>query len=57
MLDFIARFGEVTVGLIAIVLVLALAVALLIELYDRVTGADKKRQEEIERLRFLEEEL
>lgn len=60
MIDWIQGFGEFVIGLLALIFVGVVLVAGLIEIYDAVTGADKRRQEEKEqidkRLRAVEED-
>ena len=57
MLDAIILTGQLFVGFIAIIVAVSVVVAFFLEAYDRITGADTKRQAEKERLRYLEEEL
>lgn len=58
MFDTLARIGEVTVGVISTLVWIFIILAGLIELFDWITGADKRKQEEkdhmAERLKSLE---
>lgn len=56
MLDAIILIGQLFVGFIAIVAIVALVVLGSLEIYDRITGADVKRQAQLDRLRQLEED-
>lgn len=60
MIDWIQGFGEFVIGLIALIFVAVVLIAGLIEIFDVITGADKRKQEEKEqidkRLRAVEED-
>lgn len=61
MVDAIIFVGQLLVGLIACALILFFLIGGLIEIYDRVTGADERKQKEKEhmqaRLAKLEEDI
>jgi len=57
MLDAIVFTGQLFVGFLAIIVLVTMVVLAFLEIYDRLTGADEKRQNDAERLRFLEDEL
>ena len=56
MMTFIENFVHVTWFLIFVVAISAVVILAAIEGYDRITGADAKRQAQIDRLRQLEED-
>lgn len=49
-------FNTVVIFLVIVISMLCVLVFLGIELYDRLTGADSKRQAELARLRLLEDD-
>ena len=56
MFDFMHAFNTVVIFLIIVVALLVLAIFVGIEIFDRVTGADVKRQAELARLRQLDDD-
>ena len=50
MIDWIQGFGEFVIGLAALIFVALVVVAGLIEIFDALTGADKRKQAEKEQI-------
>jgi hypothetical protein len=56
MFDIIIFIGQLAVGLIACAIIGIFVIAGLIELYDRITGADERKQEMQKRLDQINED-
>lgn len=56
MMNFIENFVHITLFLVIVFAIFVVSILAAIEAYDRITGADKKRQAQLERLRMLEED-
>lgn len=56
MIEFIITLGQFVVGMLVLGFIVLAIIALLIEIYDRVTGADEKKQQMKERLKSIEED-
>jgi len=56
MMTFIENFVHITWFLIFVVAIASVLILAAIEAYDRITGADTKRQAQLDRLRQLEED-
>jgi type II secretory pathway pseudopilin PulG len=56
MMTFIENFVHVTLFILFVVAIVSVLILAAIEGYDRITGADKKRQAQLDRLRQLEED-
>jgi hypothetical protein len=56
MMQFMEDFVTVTLFLIIFGAIVVVVVLAAIEAYDRITGADAKRQAQLERLRRLDDE-
>lgn len=56
MFDFIRAFGEIVFGLLCLAICIMLLIGLAIEGYDKMTGADEKRQQQDAALKKLLED-
>jgi hypothetical protein len=56
MMTFIENFVHITLFILFVVAIVSVLILAAIEGYDRITGADIKRQAQLARLRQLEEE-
>lgn len=56
MMTFIENFVHITLFIVIVFALIVVIVLAAIEAYDRITGADIKRQAQLDRLRQLEDE-
>lgn len=56
MMTFIENFVHITLFIVFVFAILSVVILAAIEAYDRITGADIKRQAQLDRLRQLEED-